>query len=232
MRPKLPLEVGWHGLRFLVLLLKLLLLPLAPAPFGTPSGLLWLWRGKASPHGFLGHRLSKRRCDVVVGVLLFISLLSPCCFLAPSAVPSLPLVPVCASPPRPEGCPAGLCSWCSGGRRRGHPPYQLHPHTGRPPQADATSAGEATCLPISQSRMACCPYSCTKSVRIRPVLPLCPSWEDECARGMLARWWLPPALPRVEAAAGSPEGAFLVSGHVPLEGQNRLCRKWERSWQV
>lgn len=182
MRQKLPLGVGWHSLHFSVLLLKLMLLPLAPVP------LLRLPRGKVSPCGFLGHGLSKKRCSVVVGVLLFASLLPPCCVLALSAVPSLPPVPARAGRPWPEECPAGLCSWRGGGRRRGQPPYQLHPHTGRPPKAVSTSAGEPTCLPIYQLRVACCPYSCVKAVGLCPVLPPCPPWEDERAQGMLKRW--------------------------------------------
>lgn len=76
MRQKLTLGVGWHGLHFSVLLLKLMLLLLAPVPFGAPGRLLWLRRGKASPCGFLENGLSKKRCSVVARVLLRISALS------------------------------------------------------------------------------------------------------------------------------------------------------------
>lgn len=172
-KQKLPLEVAWPGHHFSVLLLKLMLLPLALVAFGAPRRLLWPWRGKVSPCGFLGHRLSKKRYNVVVRVLLFTSPLSPCCFLAVSVVPATPPVPVRAGPPWPEQCPAGPCSWSGGGRMWGQPPCQLRPHTGRSPQA-STSAGGATCLLLHKWRVACCPYSCAKAVGLCPVLPPCP----------------------------------------------------------
>lgn len=172
-KQELLLEVAWPGHHFLVLLLKLMLLPLALVTFGAPRRLLWPWKEKVSPCGFLGHRLSKKRCNVVMRVLLFTSPLSPCCFLALSVVPAIPPVPARAGPPWPEQCPAGPCSWSGGGRMWGQPPCQLRPHTGRSPQA-STSAGETTCLPLHPWRVACCPYSCAKAVRLCPVLPPCP----------------------------------------------------------
>lgn len=162
MRQKLLFGIGWHGLHFLILLLKLVLLPLAPgAPWCSQQAPVAV-EDEASPCSFLGQGLSKKSCSVVAGVL-FISLLSPCCFLALSAVPSLPCQ--CVPVPLAGGGPAAPCSWRGGGRRRGHPGtsctlaqeslYGLFLHLPR----DDVSAD----LPL---RVARCPCSCAEVTRL------------------------------------------------------------------
>lgn len=120
-KQELLLEVAWPGHHFSVLLLKLMLLPLALVTFGAPRRLLWPWKEKVSPCGFLGHRLSKKRCNVVMRVLLFTSPLSPCCFLALSVVPAIPPVPARAVPPWPSSAQLGRAAGVVGAGCGGSP---------------------------------------------------------------------------------------------------------------
>lgn len=178
--------------------------------------------GEASPRGFLGQGLPKKSCSVVAGVLLFISLLSPCCFLALSAVPSLPCQ--CVPVPLAGGGPAVPCSWRGGGRRRGH-------H-----RTSCTLAQESLCglfphLPSGDvsadlpSRVARCPRSCAEVTGLCPVLPPVPStggWVCPRDARKVVRAF---SSARCRAAAGSTEGTFFRLGHAPLEGWNTNCAK-------
>lgn len=149
---------------------------------------MWPWTGKVNLCVILGHRLSTKRCDVVLRVLLFTSLLSPCCILALSVVPCWPSL-------RASACQCPLAgavpSWAVQlewwGQDVGAAPVPAAPSHRKVStgcshicwRGDVSAASPVACgllpLQLRQSRGA---LSCAPPV---------PPWEDErawgCSRG-------------------------------------------------
>lgn len=177
---------------------------------------------KTTPRGFLVCGLSKKRCSVS-GRLLFISLLSPCCLLPPCC--ALPTVPVCAGPRSAQlGRAAGVAR---------QPPHQLCPHTGGPLEAVSISAREVTCLPVCQSRVACCSYSCAKDVGLHPITPLAPPVEDEPVWEMFVRWQMLSPPPQHGGRSWQHRGGILQVGSCTSRGaKKKLHLEREKSGGV
>lgn len=136
MRQKLLFGIGWHGLHFLILLLKLVLLPLAWCSLVQPAGSCGhggggksLWLPGA---GAVKEELQCCGRGAVHFSALSLLLFGPLCC-------ALPPVPVRAGAPgrRRPSCALQLAWW---GQEARAPRYQLHPCTGKSLRAVSTSA--------------------------------------------------------------------------------------------
>lgn len=142
----------------------------------------------------------------------------------PPAVPS----PPCQCVPVP-----GAPSWAVQLGWRGQPPHQLCPHTGGPLEAVSTSAREVTCLPVCQSRVACCSYSCAKDVGLHPITPLAPPVEDEPVWEMFVRWQMLSPPPQHGGRSWQHRGGILQVGSCTSRGaKKKLHLEREKSGGV